>query len=212
MTAAKRCSKCGRELPLSEFNRARRGSEERRPWCKRCMAEYRHERYSTGADLDALLRACKRNPTRENATQAVRAATKAGRLVRPRVCSGCGRSGDGQRIEAHHCDYTRPLDVIWLCPSCHRLMDRQRREHDALKAETGRESVSVTLGITGEPVTVEGVEVVDLDASDLMTPKEYAEATGQKLGTIHAKLKAGRIAGAIRSGTRWLIDPALAMA
>lgn len=208
----KRCTKCGRELPPSEFNRVKRGSEARRPWCKRCMSEYRHERYSTGADLEECLRACERNPTRENAVRSVRAATRSGRLTRPSTCEGCGRTGEGQRIEAHHCDYTRPLDVIWLCPSCHRLMDRQRREREAMDRPSGRETADVTIGITGEPLTVRAVEVIDLDNPDLMTPREYAEATGQKLNTIHTKLKAGRIAGAIKNGSRWLIDPALAMA
>lgn len=208
----KRCTKCGRELPLSEFNRDKSRKTGHKPWCKHCTAEYQHERYATGADLEERLRACSRNPTPENARMATRAAIRAGRLTRPHVCSGCGCTDQERRIEAHHADYTRPLDVIWLCTSCHRYMDQQRREREALGVETKRERVEVTLTVTGEPVAAEGVEVIDLNDHDLMTPKKYAEATGQKLGTVHAKLGAGRIAGAVRHGRRWLIDPALAMA
>lgn len=47
-------------------------------------------------------------------------ATSRGRLIRPSVCSRCG---EGCRPEGHHKDYSRPLDVEWLCPPCH------RREH-----------------------------------------------------------------------------------
>lgn len=48
-------------------------------------------------------------------------ALKEGRLVRPDACSRCGGDGDGKAIEGHHHDYTKPLDVEWLCRSCHRL-------------------------------------------------------------------------------------------
>lgn len=40
-----------------------------------------------------------------------------GRMVRPDVCSQCG--GTGQRIEAHHRDHSKPLEVEWLCSGCH---------------------------------------------------------------------------------------------
>lgn len=45
-------------------------------------------------------------------------AVAAGRIVRPTECSKCG--GLGHRIEAHHHDYSKPLDVAWLCAECHR--------------------------------------------------------------------------------------------
>lgn len=42
-------------------------------------------------------------------------AVKAGRVKRPASCATC----DASRTEAHHADYSRPLDVIWLCRTCH---------------------------------------------------------------------------------------------
>lgn len=47
----------------------------------------------------------------------VQVAIKSGRLVKPTNCSKCGR--DDMRIEGHHKDYAKPLDVVWLCTSCH---------------------------------------------------------------------------------------------
>lgn len=47
-------------------------------------------------------------------------AIKRGLLVRPTECSACHVTG---YIEAAHADYTRPLDVVWLCRRCHRAWD-----------------------------------------------------------------------------------------
>lgn len=55
------------------------------------------------------------NPTlHSNAKSKVRRALKKGVLVR-QPCQHCG----SERVEAHHEDYDKPLDVMWLCPSCH---------------------------------------------------------------------------------------------
>lgn len=44
-------------------------------------------------------------------------AIKQGEVVKPTSCSFCGRSIS---IEGHHEDYSKPLDVVWLCKKCHR--------------------------------------------------------------------------------------------
>ncbi len=209
--AMKRCTKCGRVLPISEFSKTPNSKDGHHWQCKDCMAEYHHEHYKAGGGLEGRVRACRRNPTKRGARLCVRLALNAGRITKPRTCSGCGCTDEDARIEAHHADYSRPLDVTWLCTTCHRLMDQQRREREALEAETGRERTSITIGATGEPLTIDGVEVIDLDNPDLMTPREYAEATGQNPKTVRNKLRAGRIAGAFRDGSHWLIDPKIAM-
>ena len=47
---------------------------------------------------------------------AVRNAIRRRQLVRPDSCSQCRTSCKPQ---AHHFDYKRELDVIWLCKKCH---------------------------------------------------------------------------------------------
>jgi predicted DNA-binding protein YlxM (UPF0122 family) len=53
----------------------------------------------------------------------VEKAIKKSVLINPNECEKChcpntfkdGRSG----IQAHHCDYDKPLEVMWLCQKCH---------------------------------------------------------------------------------------------
>ncbi len=62
--------------------------------------------------------------TRDKARGKVHAAIKKGILTRPSSCSKCGspdkKLRDGRTaIQAHHEDYSKPLDVEWLCVRCH---------------------------------------------------------------------------------------------
>jgi hypothetical protein len=51
-------------------------------------------------------------------------AIKRGRLVK-QPCERCG-AADG--LHAHHEDYSRPLDVTWLCVPCHAQRHREINE------------------------------------------------------------------------------------
>lgn len=44
-------------------------------------------------------------------------AIKSGILTRQK-CVKCGCE-NMEKIEAHHEDYTKPLEIIWLCTTCH---------------------------------------------------------------------------------------------
>lgn len=44
-----------------------------------------------------------------------------GRIERKKHCQACGKEG---RTEAHHHNYEKPLDVIWLCKGCHTKIHR----------------------------------------------------------------------------------------
>ena len=59
----------------------------------------------------------------EMAHDVVERALGKGILVRPTTCEICGKSGmfsDGRSmIQAHHTDYNKPLDVMWICQKCH---------------------------------------------------------------------------------------------
>lgn len=52
-----------------------------------------------------------------------------GRVCKPSTCSKCGSGG---RIHGHHEDYTAPLDVVWVCPTCHRKIHEDAKVTDAI--------------------------------------------------------------------------------
>ena len=52
----------------------------------------------------------------------VKTAIASGTLARPDACESCGRvpkRSDRHGLDAHHVTYSRPLDILWLCTSCH---------------------------------------------------------------------------------------------
>ena len=49
-------------------------------------------------------------------------AVKRGDIKKPIYCQDCGEE---KKLTAHHEDYSKPLDVIWLCYRCHGKRHRQ---------------------------------------------------------------------------------------
>lgn len=56
------------------------------------------------------------------ARKKVRKALESGRLTKPHHCEHCwDEPRDTNNIHAHHEDYSKPLDVMWLCATCHQI-------------------------------------------------------------------------------------------
>lgn len=53
----------------------------------------------------------------QRAHAAVRLACLSGVLIEPAVCEECRAE---VRLDAHHDDYRKQLEVRWLCPRCHK--------------------------------------------------------------------------------------------
>lgn len=56
-----------------------------------------------------------KHPEKHRAREIVKAAKKNGKLI-AKPCEVCGSK---DRIHAHHEDYSKPLNVKWLCAPCH---------------------------------------------------------------------------------------------
>lgn len=81
----------------------------------------RHLRYAkTEAGKEAKNRARLKWQSMHSAERAAHVilgnAVRDGIVIKPTSCPKCGAVG---RLEGHHHDYAKPLDVEWLCRKCH---------------------------------------------------------------------------------------------
>ena len=122
----KRCFKCEVELSISNFYKHPMMADGHLGKCKACTRydvrenrkkrldyylEYDRERSRDPKRIKAI---GQRDPVRKAAGLALRAAVAAGRVVK-RPCEVCGNP----KSEAHHDDYSKPLDVMWVCRKHH---------------------------------------------------------------------------------------------
>jgi len=90
--------------------------------CKRRYNALRNRKWrkanpmAANAAHDRAIASTEAGRMRRKAREAFKYAVRKGRLVRPDRCSKCGVVG---AVEGHHDDYTHPLQVTWLCSSCH---------------------------------------------------------------------------------------------
>jgi hypothetical protein len=88
----------------------------------------------------------------DRAQNLLETAVKRGIVKRKIVCETCGdtpvfkngRTG----IQSHHCDYNKPLEVMWLCQKCHHKWHQKNR---ATPLEVKRELAPVTMLAGGFP-------------------------------------------------------------
>lgn len=138
---ARTCTMCRQEKPVEVFEKRADRPHGRGYRCKACMAlrsaryyeanapqrrayarEWEGRRTSRRSDFRRLTYAERKErwPHRTAARIALRNAVASGRLVKPTQCEGCKMAVPNARdLAGHHEDYGRPLDVQWLCRSCH---------------------------------------------------------------------------------------------
>lgn len=88
----------------------------------------RREYFQTEAGKKARNKASaeykKKYPMKYAAHVIVRNAIRNGKFTQANNCSVCDSTG---KIEGHHDDYTKPLEVRWLCEKCHKEWHRHNK-------------------------------------------------------------------------------------
>jgi len=128
----KPCIFCKNVKPLSEFYVHPQMRDGHLNKCKVCCRRYEGKRRvfddsvrekdrarAKRPDVATRIRAIAKrwrveNPDRYRAHNAVNNAVRDGKLQK-QPCRVCG----AERVHAHHPDYSKPLEVVWLCPAHH---------------------------------------------------------------------------------------------
>ena len=128
---AKKCSKCGHIKELTEFGRhishsdgccsscivcERKGYFENLTIRKLSQRKYRKTNKGKAIMIAKANRYRKKYPQKERAKCLIAYAIKCCDIER-QPCEVCKST---YKIEAHHPDYSKPLNVVWLCMKHHR--------------------------------------------------------------------------------------------
>lgn len=126
----KLCKRCNKVKPLADFGR-RGDNGKPKTYCRQCTNAYlrdlaarnresRREYFRRWWDGKKELRRQRDNarydPVKASARRAVKMALRRGTMRR----GPCVVCNSAEVVEAHHFDYARPLDVIWLCSHHHK--------------------------------------------------------------------------------------------
>ncbi len=140
----KQCFKCKKIKLITDFSKQKKSKDKLQYSCKVCAGKDQREYYKNHVENYKVYRKAyyktkqgkishkkadlkwqKNNLKKYKASTAVNNALRAGKLFK-KSCKKCGTIKD---IHGHHEDYNLPLEVIWLCPSCH------IRRHKEFKGE-----------------------------------------------------------------------------
>jgi hypothetical protein len=111
-TATKTCFKCLACKPITDFYVHPAMGDGRLNKCKVCARKDVQENYKANADY---YRAYDRERGYRPGPPEKVKARMATRTLKRMPCEVCG----AQKVEAHHDDYSKPLDVRWLCKKHH---------------------------------------------------------------------------------------------
>ncbi len=108
---SKRCTVCKEVKPIEEYNKDDRDKSGIRSQCKKCQYAVQKSRYQ-------------REHYKPAAKDKARDAFVAGKIQKPLFCEICGRKG---KLEKHHPDYNKPLEVVWVDRACHSQLHRSHK-------------------------------------------------------------------------------------
>lgn len=135
------CIYCHKDKDLSEFYNCKTVSsaikDGHSKWCRECQSIKYSDWYkknkrpnrepSYGKGNFSLWYHTGNNRLHVLCKNKVLYAIKTGKLKKAIVCESCGLI---KKLHGHHRNYNKPLEVVWLCASCH------QKEHNEVKSKT----------------------------------------------------------------------------
>lgn len=110
-----RCKDCRKKEDTKKYRNSTRGKESNR----KAVKKYSQSSKGKAARSKAQTNYRMLNPEKIKAHEIVRCAIENGWLI-PEPCP-CSEI----EVEGHHEDYSKPLEVDWLCSKCHTKLHRK---------------------------------------------------------------------------------------
>lgn len=149
----KTCCSCRRTIPVECFGKNKTKRDGYQTMCRDCFRLYgknnrgmlrlyyreyslknktrivavsKNWRLRNGDRVSSMhIRYRNKFPDKHSARIELNNAIKLGLVNKPRSCGLCGRAP--KYLHGHHEDYSKPLDVLWVCPLCHSLIHQEKR-------------------------------------------------------------------------------------
>jgi hypothetical protein len=128
------CRVCHKSKPLVEMSKDRCRRLGCSAICNPCMRNAQNTRRAKNVDQcrrkERERRAASKQKKyaydeRGRARKKVLAAINSGKIVKPSYCSRCLMPTESYRLHAHHADYSKPLEIVWICSICHGIEHRR---------------------------------------------------------------------------------------
>lgn len=131
------CSKCHQFFPKEGFYKDKGALAGIKFQCKRCHCETatrtRDPENARRLNREHMRRVRQTNPEKIRVRERIASSKRrpnyksrsrdifhrallSGKIIKPSNCSQCGKL---RKVTAHHDDYSKPLEVRWLCYECH---------------------------------------------------------------------------------------------
>jgi hypothetical protein len=140
------CTNCKEKKKVTEFFKNKTTEDGYHYWCKECKSKANrkynelnkksirlNKKKYNESHREILRKSNKswknKNPHKIEAERKISYAIRIGK-IKKQNCTKCDSSKD---LHAHHEDYTKPLEIIWLCRTCHFQRHKEMRE---IKANT----------------------------------------------------------------------------
>jgi len=138
----KLCIYCGLVKNKDQFGRDKTKKDKLHKYCKTCIkvtsSLYYYHNKKRNRPIVAIYH-CK-YPLRVHANKLAAKAEKEGKLISPNICEDCGI--EDFSLHKHHTNYTEPLNVTWLCNSCHLARHKPKERVKIIDPDTQRNNHS----------------------------------------------------------------------